>query len=227
MALVPLTMGPTPIAAQQGALLRGLVAEEETGQLVPAATVTLVGTGIETRSTENGTFEFPEAPLGRVFVRVRAEGFPAVVEVIEIAAGGEFFIPIFLPSAVAVLDDILVITTRDEVVVKGGAMTAADLLALQVPGLSVFTMGGRSFPTDITLRGRGTFTSSGDPIVVLDGARITGDAGHAMDRLRQIPAGDIKYIRIQKGPSSAAFLYGSPNGVIFVQTHAGPPIPEG
>jgi outer membrane cobalamin receptor len=103
-------------------------------------------------------------------------------------------------------------------------MTAADLLARQVPEIAVFgTVDGRRFPTGLGFRGRGTF-GNGEPLVVLDGVRFSGGVGQAMDRLRQVAATDVKAIRILRGPSSA-FLYGSPHGVIYLQTHAGPPIP--
>ena len=48
--------------------------------------------------------------------------------------------------------------------------------------------------------------------------------GVAMDRLRLIPAADVNEIRVLRG-SAAAFLQGSANGAILVETKFG--LPDG
>src|SRR5262245_155770 len=169
---------PTRAAGQERALLNGFVAEEETGQLIGAATVRLVEAGIETRTADDGSFVFENAPLGRYFVRVKADGYPAVVQEVELAPGGDVLLPIFLTSAAAVIDELMVVGKRSAEVPNGAMMTAADLLSRQVPEISIFTMGGRRAPTGLGLRGRSTF-GSGEPIVVLDGVRFSGGVGQA------------------------------------------------
>lgn len=220
LGLGPLTPGPA--AAQQSAPLQGVVAEEETGRLIPSATVTLVGAGIETRSGADGTFAFPDAPLGRVLVRVKAPGYPSVVEEGVVARGAIFFMPVFLRSAAAVLDELRVTVTRTDALHHPQAQTAADLLSVHLPELrpAATYVQRRAAPVRLGLRGRGTFTGSGEPTIVLDGARLTG----GLDVLRQIPAAQVKSIRILRGPS-AAFLDGSAGGVIYIQTESGPPAP--
>lgn len=222
VALGASALGPTAAAAQQGTLLEGVVAEAETGRLIPAATVTLVGTGMETRSGADGVFTFAEAPLGRVLIRVRAPGYPAVVEEVDVTASAEIFVPIFLPSAAAVLAELRVTATRTDALRNPQAQTAADLLSLHIPELrpAATYVQRRSTPARLGLRGRATFTGSGEPTIVLDGARLSG----GIDALRQIPAAQIKSIRVLKGPS-AAFLYGSADGVIYIQTESGSPAP--
>ena len=222
LALVASAASPGPATAQESVLLRGVVAEAETGRLIPSVTVTLVGTKIETRSDDDGLFTFAEAPLGRVLIRVRAPGYPTVVEEVETRMNGEVFVPIFLISATAVLDELIVTGRRTEARKNPQAATAADLLALQLPDLSGGTtlVRPRVAPQRLGLRGRGTFGGDGEPMIVLDGAVLKG----GLDLLRQIPAAQVKTIRILKGPS-AAFLYGSSDGVIYIQTEAGPPAP--
>ena len=212
---------PGPAVAQGGAALQGLVTEAETGRLIEAATVSLVGTKLETQSGADGFFTFPEVPIGRVHVRVRARGYPAVVEEVDVTAG-LVFVPIFLPSAAAVLDELLVTGRRSDVKRTPQAQTAADLLAVQIPELrpGVAFVRPRGATQRLGLRGRGTFGGDGEPIVVLDGTLLKG----GLDVLRQIPAAEVKSIRILKGPS-AAFLYGSSDGVIYIQTESGPPPP--
>jgi hypothetical protein len=213
---------PTRASGQDGAVLQGLVAEVGTGRTIASARVTLVGPGTETSSGLDGVFTFPEVPLGRVHVRVRAQGYPTVVEEVEVTPG-LLFVPIFLPSAASVLDELLVTGRRSsDARPTPQAQTAADLLAVHVPDLRAGTMlvRPRATPQRLGLRGRGSFGGNGEPTIVLDGALLSG----GVEVLRQIPATDVKSIRVLKGPS-AAFLYGSSDGVIYIQTEFGPPPP--
>ena len=216
--------GPARAAAQEGAVLRGIVADAGTGLAVSGARVILVGSGLETRSGSDGSFSLSAVPLGRHFLRVQSDRYPAVVEGVEVSADQELFVPVFLESVAAVLEELPVFADRSQRASEKAATTAADLLALQVPEIRTFaSVAGRKFPTSLDLRGRGSF-AGGEPLVVVDGVRFSGGVGQAMDRLRQIAAADVKSIRILQGPSSS-FLYGAPHGVIYVQTHAGTPMP--
>ena len=64
LALGASTFGPASVAAQQQAVLGGVISDAVTGKIVDAAAVTLVGTGIETRTAADGIFEFPDASSG-------------------------------------------------------------------------------------------------------------------------------------------------------------------
>jgi hypothetical protein len=222
LGFAPAALLPLSVAAQGKAVLQGLVADES-GRLISSATITLMGSGIETRSEADGAFTFPEAPLGRVLLRVRAPGYPTVVEQVDVTQDS-IFVPVFLPDAVVVLDELLVTTPRTGTPNVAQAQTAADLLTVHVPSLRAGTtfVQPRGAPaTRMGLRGpAGTFTRGGEPTIVLDGARLRG----GIEFLRQIPAAHIKSIRVLKGPS-AAFLYGSADGVIYIQTESGPPPP--
>jgi hypothetical protein len=133
-------------------------------------------------------------------------------------------VPIFVPSAAAVLGELLVTGKRSDTRPTPTARTAADLLAVQIPELGPATTGARPRGNPqgqrLGLRGRGTFGGDGEPTIVLDGTLVRG----GLEVLRQIPATDVKSIRVLRGPS-AAFLYGSSDGVIYVQTESGPPAP--
>jgi hypothetical protein len=216
-------MVPVSVAAQGTAVLQGLVADES-GVLIGSATITLLGTGIETRSETDGAFTLPAVPLGRVLLRVRAAGYPTVVEQIDVTTDS-LFVPVFLVNSVAVLDGLVVTAPRRTGPANAAqAQTAADLLAVHLPALrpGASIVQPRATPTrPLGLRGpAGTFSSRAEPTIVLDGARLRG----GIDVLRQIPAAHIKSIRILKGPT-AAFLYGSSEGVIYIQTESGPPPP--
>ena len=134
LALGASTFGPASVAAQQQAVLGGVISDAVTGKIVDAAAVTLVGTGIETRTAADGIFEFPDAPLGPVTIRVEAPGYPAVVEEVEMTPGTVRIMQVILHSADAVLRDILGVVPATDAARRGDARSAADLLARKVLG---------------------------------------------------------------------------------------------
>src|SRR5687767_11719336 len=71
-------------AAASQAVLQGVVTDEVTGVGIAAATVTLVATGLATRTTADGVFSFSAVPYGHLSVRAQAAGYPAVVEEIDV-----------------------------------------------------------------------------------------------------------------------------------------------
>ena len=135
LALGASSFGPASVAAQEQAILWGVVSDAVTGEIVDSAAVTLVGTGIETR-TADGIFEFPDAPLGLVTVRVQAPGYPAVVEEVEMTPGAVRIMQVVLPSVDAVLRELLVVPATNTAG-SDGAGSAADLLARKVLGINM------------------------------------------------------------------------------------------
>jgi TonB-dependent starch-binding outer membrane protein SusC len=199
-----------------------VVAEEETGLGVASAKVTLVGTELVARTDSGGTFEFRNAPLGRYLVRVQAEGFPAVVEEVEITPG-VVPLPVFVQNVVAALDGIVTFGRSRNPGRTGVAKSAADLVAQKIPRLKPLvdrSTQQRNVPKTFSLRGRNSFSSASEPMVVLDGIRMSGGIGYAMDLLRRIPASDVKSVQILPS-ASASFLYGAPDGAIIVDTKSG------
>lgn len=200
--------------AQQARAIHGTVADESTWQPVPSARVTLVETGDETRTGLHGTFAFQNPPLGRVTIRVEAPGFPAMLEEVEVTTDATLFVQFVLPEIHAVLEEILVLGQGDR---SGEPRTAADLLAMEVRGILGNTGMVGTDDSAILLRGVGSISLQGDPVVYLDGVRMSAGPGGALQALAQIPASDIRDIQIHRGPT-ASFLKGSADGVIEVWT---------
>lgn len=220
-AAVSSALGSSPSAAQEQALLTGVVADEATWTPVASAKITLVGLGLETQSGENGTFAFPDAPLGPVSVRVEAPGFASMVQQVTVRADAVVYVQFILPGVSAFLDELLVVGRRPErTSALSEVKTAADLLAGQIPGRtgSSGIVGADRAP--IQLRGVRSISVGRDPVVFLDGVRMAGGLGEALEVLRRIPASDVKEIEILRGPA-AAFLEGSADGVIHVRTRSG------
>ena len=221
LALGASIFGPASVVAQQQAVLWGVVSDAVTGEIVDAAAVTLVGTGIETRTAVDGIFEFPDAPLGFVTVRVQAPGYPAVVEQVEMTPGTVRIMQVILPSVDAVLREILVVVPATDAARRGDARSAADLLARKVLGI---TATGGPYDSPILLRGVNSISVNSEAVIFLDGVRLSNGFGNAMDLLRLISAADVKEIRVLPGPA-AAFLQGSASGAILVETKFG--LPDG
>ncbi len=217
---------PLAAAAQQTlpgawteALLQGVVVHESTGQPVESATVSLVGTDIETQTGRYGGFAFPAVQLGVMSVRVTAPGHPGVVQEVEVKDDGVVFVQFRLPSVAAVLSELLVGVHRDRSG-KADPLTAADMLALQVSSARVTpsNIGKNDYP--IRLRGTNTFTQSGEPLIFINGVMLSRTEG-AFDALSQIPASDVKDIEILRGPAATIRYPMAANGVVVVSTRSG------
>jgi hypothetical protein len=222
-ALVSLLVSATAVPAQQetARALHGVVADESTWQPVPSAQITLIETGDETWTKENGTFVFLHPPLGRVSIRVEAPGFPTMVEEVEVTADAALFVQFVLPQIHTVLDEILVLGRSNRSGIEPGEpRTAADLLAMEVRGILGNTGVVGADQAAIMLRGVGSISLRGDPAIYLDGVRLSGGPGEALRALAQIPASDIRDIRVLRGPT-ASFLKGSADGLIEILTKSG------
>ena len=156
------------------AVILGVVSDAATGEIVDAAAVTLVGTGIETRTAADGIFEFPDAPLGPVTIRVEAPGYPAVVEEVEMTPGTVRIMQVILPSVEAVLRDILAAPAT------GDARSAADLLARKALGTTA-TFGSGRFVSSTYNYIQGHWESEGKFGVDIKGAAPFWRAALAQD----------------------------------------------
>ena len=118
----------SPVVAQVAAPLQGVVADDLTSQLIPSATVTLVGPGLETRTGPEGGFTFPSVQLGPVSVRVEAPGYGTVTEEVEIVAGQILYLPIFLtPIAGDALVRVRVTDAASELPLAGAQVGLPEL----------------------------------------------------------------------------------------------------
>lgn len=209
---------PLPGAETQP-ILQGIVVYESTGQPIESATVSLVGTDIETQTGRYGSFAFPDAPLGKMSVRVTAPGHPSVVQEVEVKDDGIVFVRFMLPSIAAVLSELLVGVPRDRPL-TAGSLTAADLLAFEAPSTRVTSGNVGKIDYLIQLRASAnTFNLSREPLVLIDGVMI--GPGQALETLSQIPASDVLDIEVLTGPAAMARYPLAANGVVLVKTRWG------
>jgi hypothetical protein len=204
-------------AAPRQAVLQGVVTDEVSGAGIASATVTLVASGTQTRTNADGIFTFADVRPGRFSVRAQAAGYPSVVEEIEIGADAVLFVQIRLPSVPTVLRELLVVAPEPDAAAGRDARTAADLLALQLPGINANSgVVGRNNGV-VLPRGSTSLTLGSEPAIYLDGVLMGGGLVRAQETLSQIPASNVKSIRILRGPASA-FIHGSATGVIYIET---------
>lgn len=205
-------LAPGRAAAQRP--LHGVVADQQTMSLIDSARVTVVGTELEAVTGGDGTFSFEGVPLGSLAVRIEAPGYPAVVEQVEVVRDVLLYMQVMMPRADAILGAFMGPPSG-----VSEARTAAELVARRVLDMNP-NSGNLGLNTNpVRLRGTGTFGLSAEPAVFLDGVRI-GTFGPAMEVLSQIPARDVRNIRVLRGPASA-FLQGAADGSIHIETRSG------
>jgi outer membrane cobalamin receptor len=144
-----------------------------------------------------------------------------VVEEIDIGQDAVLFVQIRLPTVPAVLRELLVVAPAPDAAATRDARTAADLLALQLPGINANSgVVGRNNAV-VLPRGATSLSLGSEPAIYLDGVLMAGGVARAQETLSQIPASNVKAIRVLRGPASA-FLHGSATGAIYIETRRGP-----
>jgi hypothetical protein len=227
------TAVPELLAGQAVGSMVGIVLDERNGEPVVGAEVTLLGTDLRWQVNEVGEFMFPHVPAGAVSVRVERAGYTALTEQIEIQADGVANLEVRL-QPIAVMIEELLVQGRRSVDPQGYSVaelrpgrevgfTAADLLLAAVPGLTIGTdQAGRGGA--VSLRGRSSIVGSDMPSIYVDGISIadprTTQAPGTLALLRQIPARDVRSIRVLRGPA-AAMHPNAANGVILIETIRG------
>jgi hypothetical protein len=220
-ALAALLLAPSSSQAQDKAVLQGVVADQISGSVIDGARITVVGKDVSVKTESGGLFSLPAVEPGMVTIRAEADGYPSVVEDIELGPGLTIM-QITLLSTHAIIDGFIVTGKRSapEREAQGDPRTAADLLIAQMPGVSSKKGIVGKNDSQIVLRGVNSIYLSSEPMLFIDGVRITGGIGQAMDVLSHIPSTDVKEIRVLRGVS-AGFREGSANGVIYVVTRSG------
>jgi iron complex outermembrane receptor protein len=241
LAALLLAFGFTPLAAQT---VTGTVTDASTGEPLPFANIIVQGTQLGTATDIDGeyTLEVPGPDAVLVF---RYIGYLAQ----ELVVGDRTVIDVALEEDANLLDEVVVVgygtQRRGDVTASvstievddanQGLVTApTDFLEGRVAGLSVIEASGEpGANVDVRIRGGTSITSSNQPLYVIDGIPVGGDAvtpggagdvstGPAPNPLTLINPNDIQNITVLKDASATA-IYGSrgANGVILITTKQG------
>ena len=246
LLLVAFTIAADPLGAQTGqGVITGTVVAAGTEAPIANAQITAQGTGRVALSDANGRFRLSGLSGSDVTLQVRRVGYRLVTQ--RSSVGAENVRLVLEESAIelnalvvtgqagaverrAVGNSISTIAATDAV----QASAVGDLGSLingRAPGVVVTGGTGRAGAgTVLNIRGRSTLSLSQQPLIYIDGVRVSNEVGtgprtqggNVVSRLDDIAPEDIESIEIIKGPA-AGTLYGTEaaNGVVQIITKKG------
>jgi len=226
--LTALAVMVTSVAFAQSLTVTGNVTDAATGDPVPFASV-------HEKGTMNGLSTDVDGHYSITVSKNAVLVFSSVgYESVEVAVAGKAQINCELPVDSETLDNAVVIgygsakkvgtvigsvtTVKSDAIKNAPSSSALDQLQGQVAGLAVMTTGGVAGDNNVsmTLHGKGSLTSSGEPLYIIDGIQSSSRAIQSMN------PNDILSVTVLKD-ASATSIYGSraANGVVVVTTKAG------
>ena len=217
------------------------------GESLTAVQVFIAGTGIGALSQQNGRYLLLNVPVGTHTLTAQRIGYREQTVEITVAAGATVVRDFALSEQALGLDEIIVTGvpggTRRRAI--GNAVTTVnvasrlemmpvrsvdDLLNGRTPGVTIMGLGSVGSGGNIRIRGQSTFSLSTNPLVYIDGVRVSNaentglfdDAGGGRSVLSTLDPNEIESMEVLKGPS-AATLYGTQasRGVIQIITKRG------
>lgn len=232
MAAVLALVSATALSAQTGGVM-GTVTDRETGQPLPGAQVTLVGTQRGVLANDQGRYVFTAVPVGEVTVRVQWIGYGSSEQTVSVTDGGSTVVDFELQPQAVELDRLVVTgygeqrredltgsvaSVSSEDFIEAPARDAAALIAGKVAGLQVTQpTGDPRGRSEIMLRGITTISGNRSPLIIVDGVPVSDYDDRS--GLELVAPQDIESIDVLKDGSAAA-VYGSraTNGVILITT---------
>ncbi|HKN66072.1 MAG TPA: SusC/RagA family TonB-linked outer membrane protein [Gemmatimonadaceae bacterium] len=234
-----------PAIAQAVGTITGTVVAAGSESPVASAQIAAQGTNRLTVSDVNGRFRLTGLPAGEVVIEVRRVGFRPLTQRVTAGTDNVRFVlnetPLELNALVvtgqagavekrAIGNSIPTIDAAN-IAQAASVNTLSNLINGRAPGVVVTGGTGRAGAgTVINIRGRSTLSLTQQPLIYIDGVRVSNDVGtgprvqggNVVSRLDDIDPEDIESIEIIKGPS-AATLYGTEaaNGVVQIITKKG------
>lgn len=224
----------------------GRVTDAATGAPVSSVNVVIAGTQLGGLTADDGRFSLRNVPTGALTLVVNRIGYEAKRVPVTVLANQSTSANVTLTQAAFSLAAVVTTVTGQQRKVELANTTAQIALADKVAELPVSTMGqvlsGRAAGVQVVsggatgtgsrirIRGQSSLSLSNDPVVIIDGVRVSsapgssqiGVGGSTPSRLDDINPDEIENIEVIKGPS-AATLYGTEaaNGVINITTKRG------
>ncbi len=245
-----LVVSPVESQAQATGTIRGQVVDAVTLRPLSGAQVSVLGTGTGALANQRGQFLILNVTTGSQTVRVDLIGYATIEQEVSVSAQQVAQVELRLSQAALELDAIVVTGTPGQTQLRAignsvsrfeaASVTDAvpvgsvqELLQGRTPGLTILADGGAAGDgSQIRLRGAGSLSGRSEPVVYVDGVRVSGgtanfDSGcgsvtHCTDALDFLNPNDIESVEIIKGPA-AATLYGAEaaSGVIQIITKKG------
>ncbi|HZF67281.1 MAG TPA: SusC/RagA family TonB-linked outer membrane protein, partial [Gemmatirosa sp.] len=192
--LVPaLVLGQT--APATSGIITGRVTDAASGQPLPAAQVTLVGTTRGAASGDDGRYRLAGVPPGTYQVRVLRIGYQAVTRPVTMTAGQTQTLDVALSPTAVNLDQVVVTATGDAVrrreqgnsvstiqpnnEVLAASINITDVLNSRTPGVQVQTSSGSTGAgARVRIRGASSLSLVNEPLLIVDGIRANNDVGN-------------------------------------------------
>lgn len=245
-----------PSLQQQGDVARGSVSGTAVAKddQHPLSRVQISVVGMPTIgaiSNDAGRFNLLNVPPGTHVVRARILGYSPIERTVTVAPGQTVTLNFVMETQAVGLKEVVVavdasVVRRVEVgtdisrlsvekALPAAAITSvSDLLAARTPGIDVRqSTGPVGTAQPIRVRGVASLSNGSNPVVVLDGIRVSNNTasgpasidwaeGRTISRLDDINPNDITSLQVIKGPTATA-LYGSEAaaGVIIIETKRG------
>ena len=232
LLIVGILLAAQHVALAQGRVVTGTVIDE-TGGVLPGATVTLTGPNVRavTTSGGDGAYRFAAVAPGTYQIAVTLSAFaPASRSGIVVAAGDVTVPPITLVLAgfgeivvvsASRVENRLIEAPATMTVLSGTALAASSASNIgevlrQVPGMNVIQMSAR----DINLTSRlATSTLATSQLALLDGRSIYLDFfGLILWDFVPTNVNDIRQIEVVRGPASAVWGANALTGVVNIIT---------
>jgi TonB-linked SusC/RagA family outer membrane protein len=242
-----LALSAAPLCAQNSGSIAGKVTDAGSGQPLGDVRIHVAGTTLQGVSDLKGLYRIVNVPVGEVRLEIRRIGFRALEKRLTLAAGEQATQDFALTPSVVTLEEVVVSGTAgdqkrraqgaqvseisvSDVTQVAPVRTFEQILQSRVPGVSVTLASGTSGAfSSIRIRGASSISLSNEPLIYVDGIRITsgsgntfGVGGQATGRLSELNPKDFESIEVVKGPA-AATLYGADAsaGVIQIITKKG------
>jgi TonB-linked SusC/RagA family outer membrane protein len=245
-ACVGMLANGTAVAQEQQGSITGRITDAATGEPVPAAQVSVVGTTIGAGTNSGGQYTIRGVRPGSVELRVLRVGFSERKQTVSVAAGQTVTADFTLTPVPISLAPVVTTATGEQrrielgnsiggvdaakVVEEKPVTNMADLLVSRIAGVTVYPGTQTGAGIRIRIRGTSSLSLSNNPIYVIDGIRVEGTTGSSSvsvggttpSRVGDLNPEEIESIEVVRGPS-AATLYGTDaaNGVIVITTKKG------
>ncbi|MGH7552098.1 MAG: TonB-dependent receptor domain-containing protein, partial [Longimicrobiales bacterium] len=239
---------PIKSAVQQLATVAGRVIDSRTREPLAGVQVHVPAARLGILTDAAGRFVLNNVPAGQVTIRAELIGYASGEQTVNVATQQTATVNFELVSSQIELEELVVSVEAREMrrlemgtdiarinvdrAVKQGAISSmSQLLQARTAGISVTRGSGLAGAgSRIRIRGPGTLTQDNNPLLVIDGVRVTNNttdgtsatSGGGTSRFDDLSPDEIADIQIIKGPAATA-LYGSEAapGVIVVRTKRG------
>ncbi len=253
-AIVPRTALMVSAVRQRGqqstGTVVGRIADAGTGAPVIDAAVVIDDTRYAARTRADGRYTLIGVSGGTYAVTVHRLGYIPATKTATVRGADTAVVDFALTPATATLEQVVTTVTGDQrraevgnaiatiaadsVVATAPVTTLDQLLNARASSVQILPANGLAGESArIRIRGINSFSTSSDPLLIVDGVRVEnapgtrsgtsfGFFGQLSGRIDDIPVDEIESIEIVKGPS-AATLYGTDaaNGVIVIGTKRG------